>query len=230
MSDETKPALERRRWIHNATGQEVKSLGGFPVIYADPPWAYSDRNCNGAAEQHYRTMPLKEIAALPVVDLAAPDAVLFMWGTYPLLDQMLSLGRAWGFGYKSIGFQWVKRYAKSGEAFFGLGRWTRGNTEGCFIFTKGKPHRVSASVSQLIETDDPTIVWPPYPAQHILDAPVTRHSAKPPVVRERILQLMGDVPAIELFAREPAPGWECWGNEVGSTVSLTPAPPAPPAT
>lgn len=197
-----------RRWIHKATGAEVKDLGGFPVIYADPPWAYSDRNCNGAAEQHYRTMSLDEIKALPVADLAAPDAVLFMWGTYPLIADMLELGAAWDFRYKSIGFQWVKRYAPSGKPFFGLGRWTRGNTEGCFIFTRGKPHRVSAAVSQLIETTE------------ILDAPIGRHSAKPAIVRERITQLMGDLASVELFAREPAVGWECFGNEVGSTVEL----------
>jgi N6-adenosine-specific RNA methylase IME4 len=203
-------------WIHKATGAEVKSLGGFPIIYADPPWAYSDKKCNGAAEWHYRTMPIGEIAQLPVADLAARDAVLFMWGTYPLISEMLDLGRAWGFAYKSIAFQWVKRYTKSGDPFFGLGRWTRGNTEGCFLFTRGKPKRVHNGVSQLIETVEP----------EILDAPITRHSAKPAIVRERIHQLMGaDSPSIELFAREAAPGWECWGNEVGSTVELRPAPP-----
>jgi N6-adenosine-specific RNA methylase IME4 len=205
----------RPKWIHKATGAEVSSLGGFPIIYADPPWAYSDRNCNGAAEPHYRTMPLKEIAALPVADLAAPHAVMFMWATFPLIDQALAVGRAWGFSYKSIAFCWVKRYAKSGDPFFGLGRWTRGNVEPCFLFTRGKPHRVHKGVSQLVETVE----------EEVLDAPIGRHSAKPVVVRERIIQLMGDLPAVELFAREPAPGWECWGNEVGSTVTLAPSTP-----
>ncbi len=201
-------------WIHKASGRDIQDLcGGFPVLYADPPWSYSDRNCNGAAEQQYRTMPIEKITALPVADLAAKDSVLFMWGTYPLIEDMLSLGRAWGFEYKSIAFQWVKRYAKSGAPFFGLGRWTRGNTEGCFLFTRGKPHRVHKGVSQLVDTLEP----------EILDAPIGRHSAKPNVVREKIHQLMGaDPPSIELFAREPAPGWECWGNEVTSTFELTP--------
>lgn len=203
------------RWIHKATAQDVAALGGFPIIYADPPWAYSDRNCNGAAEQQYRTMPIDQIKALPVGDLAAKDAVLFMWGTYPLIADMLDLGKAWGFTYKSIAFQWVKRYVPSGDPFFGLGRWTRGNTEGCFLFTRGKPSRVHKGVFQLVDTVEP----------EILDAPIGRHSAKPAVVRERIVQLMGDVPAIELFARMPAQGWECWGNEVGSTVALQPVTP-----
>lgn len=199
------------RWIHKGTGQEIASLGGFPIIYADPPWAYSDRKCNGAAEWHYKTMPINDIKALPVSALAARDCVMFMWGTYPLLPDMLALGAAWGFEYKSIAFQWVKRYEKSGGPFFGLGRWTRGNTEGCFLFTKGHPKRLSNGVSQLVETIEP----------EILDAPLTRHSAKPSIVREKILTLMGDQPSIELFARERVPGWECWGNEVAQTVILT---------
>ena len=203
--------LNTPKWIHKATGLEIKALGGFSVIYADPPWAYADKKCNGAAEWRYRTMAQGEIAALPVADLAAKDAALFMWGTYPLLPDMLVVGAAWGFSYKSIAFQWVKRYEKSGAPFFGLGRWTRGNTEGCFLFVKGKPKRVSASVSQLVEEDMPLI----------LDAPITKHSAKPATVRTKIQELMGaDLPAIELFAREQAPGWECWGNEVTSTVEL----------
>lgn len=198
------------KWIHKATGSEVKALGGFQVIMADPPWSYSDAGCIGAAEAQYRTMPTEQIKALPVADLAAKDAVMFMWGTYPKIADMLELGAAWGFTYKSIAFQWVKRYSKSGDPFFGLGRWTRGNTEPCFLWTRGKPHRLSNSVSQLVDTVE----------AEILDAPVGRHSAKPIVVREKIMTLMGDVPAVELFAREPAPGWECWGNEVTSTITL----------
>lgn len=198
------------KWWHKAAGAEVQALGGFPVIYADPPWSYSDANCNGAAAQQYRTMPIADIKALPVADLAAPDCALFIWGTYPLIRECLDTVKAWGFEYKSIAFQWVKTYPKSGKPFFGLGRWTRGNTEPCFLATRGKPHRIHNGVSQLIlEACD-----------EVLIAPVGRHSAKPPEAREKITQLMGDVPSIELFAREPAPGWECWGNEVTSTVEL----------
>jgi N6-adenosine-specific RNA methylase IME4 len=179
-------------------------MGRFNIVLADPPWAYADRNCNGAAEQQYRTMKLADICALPISRLAADDAVLFMWGTYPLLPEMLRVGEAWGFKYKSIAFQWVKRYEKSGKPFFGLGRWTRGNTEGCFLFTRGKPKRADSGVSQLVETFEP----------EILDAAIGRHSAKPPEVRDRIVRLMGDLPRIELFARERVEGWHAWGNEL----------------
>ncbi len=150
-------------------------------------------------------MSLADLCRAPIADrIAAPDCVLFMWGTYPLIREMLQVGAAWGFTYKSIAFQWVKRYAKSGDPFFGLGRWTRGNTEGCFLFTRGKPKRVHNGVSQLVETLEP----------ETLDAPIGRHSAKPAIVRERIVQLMGDLPRVELFARERVPGWGAIGNQL----------------
>jgi N6-adenosine-specific RNA methylase IME4 len=166
------------------------------VVYADPPWQYQDRNCNGSAEQHYRTMPLDEIKALPVGGIAAPDAVLLLWATWPLLREAMELIEAWGFTYKTIGFNWIKRNRSDCGFFFGLGRWTRGNAEPCLLATRGKPKRVNNAVSQLIFE------------------PVGRHSAKPPVVRDRIVTLLGDVPRIELFARERVDGWEAWGNEV----------------
>lgn len=198
-----------RSWKHES-GISIQDVGGYDIIYADPPWRYSDRTCIGAAEGHYETMNIEQIAALPVRSLAAKDCALFMWGTYPLLREMLWLGNEWGFEYKSIAFQWVKRYSKSEKPFFGLGRWTRGNTEGCFLFTKGKPKRDSKAVSQLVEDDF-----------EVLDASIGKHSAKPGIVRDRILTLMGDdKAAIELFARERVERWDCWGNQVNQSVTL----------
>lgn len=185
----------------------------YDVIYADPPWSYSDKKCNGACEAHYSTMKIEDICNLPIKEIAADDCVLFLWTTYPMLAEALKLIEAWGFKYKSIGFQWVKLNKAAlafdikkpstlldllkAVSFFGLGRWTRGNTEPCLIAVKGKPKRASASVGQLIF------------------APLTRHSAKPPEAREKITQLMGGhLSKIELFARDYADGWDCWGNEV----------------
>ena len=86
---------------------------------------------------------------------------------------------------------------KSGKGeFYGLGRWTRGNTEPCFIAVKGKPKRVSASVFQIIKSK------------------LNGHSRKPNIVRNKIIELIGDLPRIELFARERIEGWDAWGNEV----------------
>lgn len=182
--------------------------GRYQIVYADPPWRYQDKGCNGAAEGHYPTMSLEKICQLPVPKLAAPDAVLFLWATYPMIREALQVIEAWGFKYKSIAFQWVKTYQPksdgSSQPFFGLGRWTRGNTEPCLLATRGKPKRVANDVGQLLLT----------PGDELLVSPVTRHSAKPPETRERIVKLMGDLPRIELFARERPPGWAVWGRDV----------------
>lgn len=183
----------------------------YSVIYADPPWDYSDKNCGGAAAPHYNTLKLKELMELPIEKIAEKNAVLFMWATYPKIEAALQLIKAWGFTYKSIAFQWVKlnRGAKvdnlqivtikdllKTSCFFGLGRWTRGNTECCLLAIKGKPKRISAKVGQLIFS------------------PLRRHSEKPPETRDKIVEQMGELPRIELFARQQVEEWDCWGNEV----------------
>lgn len=170
----------------------------YDVIYADPPWRYQDKKCNGACAFHYDTMKIQDIKDLPVQELAAKDCVIFMWITYPMMKEGIELMEAWGFKYKTIGFQWIKLNKKNGQKFFGLGRWTRGNTEACFIGTRGKPSRKSNKVSQIIEE----VIGP--------------HSQKPEVVRDKIRELMGtELNYIELFARQHSEGWDCWGNEVG---------------
>lgn len=183
----------------------------YQIIYADPPWSYSDKGCNGNCEAHYKTMRINDICKLPVRNITDTNCVLFLWTTYPMLKEAMLLIDAWGFEYKSIAFQWLKLNKSSGQQksffkekyFFGLGRWTRGNTEPCLLAVKGKPKRVSASVHQIIE------------------APVTRHSAKPPETREKIEKLLGSgLTKIELFARNRAEGWDVWGNEVDSDITL----------
>jgi N6-adenosine-specific RNA methylase IME4 len=175
----------------------------YSVIYADPPWSYDDSACN---EQWrgtpYATLSLDQLQALPVHKLAADDCALFMWATYPLLPEALATIKGWGFEYKSIAFQWLKLNRKAGTPFYGLGRWTRGNTEPCLLAVRGKPKPVSKSVSQLVIEPE------------IIHDPIRGHSAKPDVVRERIVELMGDVPRIELFARERAAGWDQTGLEL----------------
>jgi len=86
----------------------------YNIIYADPPWQYNDKGCNGNAEKHYSTMKLADICELPVKDLAAEDCVLFLWATYPMLENALKVIKSWGFRYKTLGFQWVKTNKRSG--------------------------------------------------------------------------------------------------------------------
>ena len=177
----------------------------YNVILADPPWsfrAWSSKGMGRSAEQHYPTMRLEDIKALPVSDLAAEDCVLFLWATFPMLKEALEVSEAWGFVYKTVAFTWVKENRKSPGLFWGLGYWTRANAEVCLLATRGSPKRQSAAVHQVILS------------------PVERHSKKPDEVRERIAALMGDVPRVELFARQQTPGWDVWGNEVECSPSL----------
>lgn len=168
----------------------------YSVIYADPPWRYNDKGCKGNAEDHYQTMRIEDICSMPVQDIAADNCVLFLWATYPMIKEALRVIEAWGFKYKSIGFQWIKQNRSGNGYFLGLGNWTMGNTEPCLIAVKGKPKRVSNGVSQLIF------------------APLREHSRKPDIVRDKIRELMGvEQSYIELFARSTTPGWDVWGNE-----------------
>lgn len=174
----------------------------FNIIYADPPWRYERKNVQGAAENHYSTMSIREMCALPVRKLSAPDCTLFLWVTFPMLPETFEVIRAWGFTYKTVAFCWVKQNPKSHGWFFGLGNWTRANAEICLLATKGTPKRAANDVAQLIV------------------APREEHSKKPDETRDQIVRLMGDLPRVELFARQAPAGWDVWGNEVDSTITL----------
>ena len=147
-------------------------------------------------------MSVEEICRLNVAEVAADDCVLFMWGTFPQLQEALQVIKAWGFQYKTVAFVWIKQNKKGKGWFFGLGFWTRGNAEICLLATKGKPHRKSNRVHQFIIS------------------PLQQHSQKPNEAREKIVELMGNIPRLELFAREKADGWDTWGNEVMCDVDI----------
>lgn len=171
----------------------------YNIIYADPPWNfkhYSDKGKGRSPENHYKCQNLKDIKELPISDLADDNCVLFMWVTYPFLEKGMEVLKAWGFTYKTVGFTWVKKNKKADSWFWGMGYWTRSNAEICIIATKGSITRQSSSVHQIIDT------------------PIEGHSKKPDVTRDRIVELCGDLPRIELFARQKAEGWDVWGNEV----------------
>lgn len=177
-------------------------MGKYQIIYADPPWSYRSGKVKGAAQNHYPTMSDEQLYQLPVSTLADENSVLFLWCTFPKLPEALQLIKAWGFTFKTVAFVWVKQNRSGNGFFMGLGWWTRSNAEICLLAVKGKPKRKSADVRQLIIT------------------PVEQHSRKPELVRECIVELMGDLPRIELFARQTVPGWDVWGNEVDSNISF----------
>ena len=145
-------------------------------------------------------MSLNEICALPVADISAPDSALFLWSTFPQIQAGLDVIEAWGFKYKTLAFLWLKQNRKADTWFYGMGFWTRSNAEACLLAMRGHPERKSKSVHQFV-------------ISHI-----ESHSKKPDIVRERIVNLMGDLPRIELFARAKTPGWDVWGNEVESDI------------
>ena len=145
-------------------------------------------------------MSIDELCALPVADLAAPDSALFLWATFPQLPEALRLIREWGFTYKSVAFVWLKKNRKADSWFYGLGFWTRANAEVCLLATRGHPKRQAANIHQFIIS------------------PIEAHSKKPDEARDKIVALMGDLPRVELFARQTPPGWDVWGNEVQSTL------------
>ena len=173
----------------------------YNIIYADPPWKYNSRANNKTrfrcgACGHYDLMKMSDIEALPISKLAEKNCVLFLWTTFPYLDKQIKLFEKWGFKYKTLGFSWIKTNPKNAKPFFGVGYYAKSNCEVCLMGVKGKMKPISNKVSSCIIS------------------PRREHSRKPDEVRERIVQLFGDVPRIELFARQYADGWDCWGNEV----------------
>jgi N6-adenosine-specific RNA methylase IME4 len=189
--------------------------GHYGAILADPPWhfqSWTGGRWNGdkhkpvytpAKAPEYATMSFESIAALPIADLCAPSCALFVWGVWYYLPQTLDAIKSWGFQYKTCAFSWQKADIRQPDIFkeqyegqWGLGYWTRQNTEFCLLATRGSPKRLNADVQQGII------------------APRREHSRKPDGIHERIERLVAG-PYVELFARQTRPGWACWGNEVG---------------
>ncbi len=196
--------------------------GAYRVVYADPPWAFatwSHRGADRGAVQHYDTMSLDAIKALPVSTLAAPDAALFLWVVQPMLPEALDLIAAWGFAYKTFAFIWVKSDDRGPRLFFdqvhtfkGLGYHTRAGAELCLLATRGKGRgyeRLCKGVGQVVI------------------APRREHSRKPDDIAEAIIRLAGG-PRVELFARTQRAGFDAWGNQTDKFTEIPPAA-SPPA-
>ena len=169
---------------------------------ADPPWHYNDKALAGArgAECKYPVMSIEEIKNLRVngklvKDITDKDSFLFLWVTFPQLEKAFEVIKAWGFTYKTLGFNWVKKNKKGGN-FIGMGWYTRSNAEVCLIATKGRVKVLDHSISSIVESVP------------------QRHSAKPTIVRDLIVKLCGRLPRIELFARERDIGWVSWGFDI----------------
>lgn len=182
----------------------------YQIIYADPPWEYKQFSKNkgidpkfGSVLSQYKTMSIEELCKLPIKNLADDSCILFMWATMPNLDRAFEVIKAWGFIYKTCAYTWVKQNPLGQGVYSGLGHWTNGNAELCLLATKKKyPRRIVKNSKQ------------------IQMYPRGRHSAKPPQIRDEIVRFMGNLPRVELFARQKTEGWDVWGNEVDSDIKL----------
>lgn len=168
----------------------------YAVILADPPWYFKNFSEKGEEKNpvaHYNCMSIDDIKALPVSGLAAPDAALIMWATAPMLPQAIAVMDAWGFTFKSAG-AWAKQSSTGQKWAFGTGYCYRSAAEFWLLGTLGKPKQKVKNVRNLIIS------------------PIREHSRKPDEMRQNIEKLW-DGPYLELFAREPAKGWDSWGNQ-----------------
>jgi N6-adenosine-specific RNA methylase IME4 len=196
---------------------KLPQAGKYAMIVADPPWHFRARTAlqmsnwtsRRDAERHYNVMGVDDIAALPVKEIAAPDAHLMLWITGPLFveGKHLAIMKAWGFKPSSVAFTWVKlkrsidtrqlrlTATQESDLHVGLGLTTRKNAEFCILGRRGNAKRVSKSVREIILS------------------PVREHSRKPDEFYSRAMAYAAG-PYVELFARQARPGWDAWGNQV----------------
>jgi len=175
----------------------------FPVILADCPWPYNSRaphsktRFGGGVHNQYPVMSLEDIKALPVASIAADSAVLFLWATWPHLENALEVIEAWGFIYKTVGFCWLKKNKRGDGLFFGTGFYSKSGSEPCLLASRGK------TLKPAVNTVSSSVL-----------APIGTHSQKPSIVHDRIEKLYPGLPKVELFARQARVGWHCMGNEL----------------
>ena len=187
-------------------------MNKYKIIYADPPWSYKDKSKShgGGADSHYKTTGIEQLCEMKVNSIADDDSVMFMWVTYPMLNEGLRLIDAWGFVFKTVAFTWVKTNKGNGKVYMGMGRHTRGNAEICILGTKGKG--VKREHCGIYNTQ-----------LHNRG----KHSEKPTAFRDDIEKLYGidksnsdDFPRLEMFARYAVEGWDVFGNEAPNSIKI----------
>lgn len=175
----------------------------YQIIYADPPWKFSSRQLQkysgarfSSLEKEYDTQKSDWIESLSVSEICDENCALFLWTTDAHLKEAISVIESWGFRYITVAFVWAKK-TKNGKQIATLGSWTMKNCELCLLGIKGKmlQFKKSNCVYQLVEAER------------------FSHSEKPDEIRKRIKILFGELPSIELFAREKTEGWDVWGDQ-----------------
>ncbi len=186
----------------------------YSIIYADPPWQFKNKNTGGkmksGASAKYLTTGIKGLMKMPIDQITADDAILIMWYVGAMPQEAIDLVKAWGFELKNMnGFVWNKLTQKD-KPHFGMGFYTRAGSESCLIATKGKFKPASRSVRAVFKAEE----------QIQFEGKVLIHSKKPPQVRDLIVELCGDLPRLEMFARQTAEGWDSFGNQVENSIEL----------
>ena len=190
--------------MENKISQEDKK---YKIIYADPAWSYyndttAKPDCTtvkGMRRPPYSVMGTKEIMELPVGEIADDNCILFIWTTDYHLEKCLKVISTWGFEYKTVGFAWQKLNKKGYPVCF-MGAYTmKSGIELCLLATKGK------DAHKLVQKHN---------IRSLVTSPRLHHSKKPDEIRNRIVELLGDIPRIELFARNTTDGWDVWGDEI----------------
>lgn len=170
----------------------------YQIVYADPPWQFNFHKRKGLSDEAisclYPTLDGDSIADLQIEPIVNKNALLFLWVMNSEIPLALKCIGKWGFDYITVAFTWVK--TTKNTYHFGGGNWTRSNPELCLLAKRGKISRVSASIKNLVMS------------------PLQKHSHKPDEIRDAIVKLCGDLPRIELFAREQVDGWDALGNEI----------------
>jgi len=178
----------------------------YSIILCDPPWNFRNRMYSSNKTDHHReitraypVMKTSDICLLPVNGITQDNAICFMWVADAFIPDAIEVMTSWGFKYKTVAFIWQKK-EKSGKQTCYMGQWTMKNCELVLLGTKGKMTQFlkSRKVRQLQEAERERTI----------------HSRKPQIIRDRIVEMFGDLPRIELFARQRTPGWDVWGNEV----------------
>ena len=223
--------------VYRGVPLEDLPQGHYRVGLIDPPWKYLTYSAKGlgkSPDNHYNTMTVAEIKALPVRDLFAKNAAIFVWVIDSHVEIAMDILKHWSFKYRTVGFYWAKTTA-DGKGFpMGTGKWTRANPE----------HALEATLecAQCADTGfqygDPDLgpCWAGCDDQEaercmlyargaanrksggvprLIVSPRREHSRKPDEIYGRIEALL-DGPYLEMFSRNDRPGWDCWGDEAGA--------------
>ena len=178
----------------------------YRIILADPPWRFTawsgNTGKNGrTADKHYPTTMTDALCRFSIP--AAENSVLFLWACWPTLPDAMRIISAWGFEYKTIAWVWVKLNPSSVGFHFGLGYYTRANSEPCLLATRGHVPKPKAR-----------------DIQALICSPIREHSRKPDEQYAKIERLYPDGPYLEMFARRKRDGWSAWGNEIENDIEI----------